>query len=403
MKLQQTGMASVWILTISMAVLAICYTMIVPFLPVYLVQLGVENDDLALWSGAIFSITFLVAGIMAPIWGRIADQKGKKLMLIRAGFLIGISYILCGFVTDQYQLLLARAFQGFANGFMPAAMTMVSLSVPKERVGIAMGIFQTGLVLGNAVGPFLGGVTEDIVGMRPVFYVAGIALFIVTSLVWVFVREPEMEAVATEEAEKTTILEDIMEVRHTPILVHILYLYFLVQAALLMLQPIVAIYVGELKGSMDGAAFLSGLILSSGGVAGMITTNLWSRYGQKKGYFKVISYGLWGTGTVLLLQSLPFGIWWFGVLQILVGTFIVGIYPSLSSALTVNSDPTVRGRTFGLATTAQQFGSMVGPVFASLVATYIGTEFVFLSAGLGMLIIGFVVYRAYGHRPNIVS
>ena len=397
--LQQTGMVAVWILTIGMSLLAICYTMIIPFLPVYLLELGVEQEQLALWSGLSFSISFFIAAIMAPVWGRLADQHGKKLMAIRAGILIGLSYLWSAFVQDEYQFLLVRAFQGFANGFMPAAMTMVSLSVPKERVGTAMGIFQMGLVLGNTVGPLTGGLTELAVGMRPVFMVAGITLFIVTAAIAIFVKEPQMES---ETPVKTTSFsEDLQAAKQNKVLLHILGLYFLVQAVMLMLQPIVAIYVGELKGSMEGAAMLAGSILSGGGVMGMIMTNVWAAYGQRRGYFRVISYGLMGTGTVLLLQSLPFGLWWFGALQLLIGVFIVGIFPSLGSAMTVNTDPSVRGRVFGLATTSQQLGNMIGPLFASIVATYWGTSYVFLVAGIGMMIIGYLVLKIHGNRPNI--
>ena len=397
--LQQTGMVAVWILTIGMSLLAICYTMIIPFLPVYLLELGVEQEQLAIWSGLSFSISFFIAAIMAPVWGRLADQHGKKLMAIRAGILIGLSYLWSAFVQDEYQFLLVRAFQGFANGFMPAAMTMVSLSVPKERVGTAMGIFQMGLVLGNTVGPLTGGLTELAVGMRPVFMVAGITLFIVTAAIAIFVKEPQMESEAP--VKTTSFSEDLQAAKQNKVLLHILGLYFLVQAVMLMLQPIVAIYVGELKGSMEGAAMLAGSILSGGGVMGMIMTNVWAAYGQRRGYFRVISYGLMGTGTVLLLQSLPFGLWWFGALQLLIGVFIVGIFPSLGSAMTVNTDPSVRGRVFGLATTSQQLGNMIGPLFASIVATYWGTSYVFLVAGIGMMIIGYLVLKVHGNRPNI--
>ena len=398
-RFQQTGMVAVWILTIGMSLLAICYTMIIPFLPVYLLELGVEQEHLALWSGLSFSISFFIAAIMAPIWGRLADKHGKKLMAVRAGILIGISYLWGAFVQDEYQFLLVRAFQGFANGFMPAAMTMVSLSVPKERVGIAMGIFQMGLVLGNTVGPLTGGLTELAVGMRPVFMVAGITLFIVTAAIAIFVKEPHIESAAPVKV--TSFREDIQEAKRNKVLLHILGLYFLVQSAMLMLQPIVAIYVGELKGSMEGAAMLAGSILSGGGVMGMIMTNVWAAYGQRRGYFRVISYGLLGTGIVLLLQSLPFGLWWFGILQLLIGVFIVGIFPSLGSAMTVNTDPSVRGRVFGLATTSQQLGNMMGPLFASVVATYWGTSYVFLVAGIGMMLIGYLVLKVHGNRPNI--
>ena len=390
------GMRNVWIITTSMTVLAICYTMIIPFLPIYLLELGVPKDDVALWSGLVFGITFLIAGIMAPIWGEIADNKGKKRMALRAGFAIAVSYVLIGMVTDQYQLLMGRALVGFANGFYPAAMTMVSLSVDEKQVGRALGIFQTGLILGNVVGPFLGGAVESVVGMRPVFYISGIAVFIATLAVLFLVKEPKLEVENTTSKEQskqpvkaTSLREDFKSVQEQPVLVRLLWIYFFMQCVIMMLQPILALYVGDMQGTMEGAAIISGTILSIGGLAGSLTTNIWVRLGERRGYFRTISYCMLGSGVVLLLQSLPVGIWWFGVLQVLIGSCIVGINPSLSAAVTLNTEPGFRGRMFGMTTTAQQFGSMVGPVFASIVSTYIGISYVFSITGLLLLYMGF--------------
>ena len=390
------GMRNVWIITASMTVLAICYTMIIPFLPIYLLELGVPKADVALWSGLVFGITFLIAGIMAPIWGKIADNKGKKRMALRAGFAIAVSYVLIGMVTDQYQLLMGRALVGFANGFYPAAMTMVSLSVDEKQVGRALGIFQTGLILGNVVGPFLGGAVESVVGMRPVFYISGIAVFIATLAVLFLVKEPKLEVENTtskeqskQPAKATSLREDFKSVQEQPVLVRLLWIYFFMQCVIMMLQPILALYVGDMQGTMEGAAIISGTILSIGGLAGSLTTNIWVRLGERRGYFRIISYCMLGSGVVLLLQSLPVGIWWFGVLQVLIGSCIVGINPSLSAAVTLNTEPGFRGRMFGMTTTAQQFGSMVGPVFASIVSTYIGISYVFSITGLLLLYMGF--------------
>lgn len=391
------GMRNVWIITISMTILAVCYTMIIPFLPIYLLELGVSKDDVALWSGLVFGITFLIAGIMAPIWGKIADNKGKKRMALRAGFAIAVSYFLIGLVTDQYQLLLGRVFVGFANGFYPAAMTMVSLSVDEKRVGRALGIFQMGLILGNVIGPFLGGAVESVVGMRPVFYVSGIAVFIATLAVLFFVKEPRIASKKVEDTtatkQKTSLREDFKAVSEKPVLVRLLWIFFFMQCAIMMLQPILALYVGDMQGTMEGAAIISGSILSIGGLAGALTTNLWVRIGERRGYFQTISYCMISSGIVLLLQSLPVGIWWFGILQVLIGSCIVGINPSLSAAVTLNTEPGFRGRMFGMTTTAQQFGSMVGPVFASLVSTYIGISYVFSITGALLLYLGFQARR----------
>lgn len=56
------------------------------------------------------------------------------------------------------------------------------------------------------------------------------------------------------------------------------------QCVIMMLQPILALYVGDMQGTMEGAAIISGTILSIGGLAGSLTTNLWVRLGEHRGY-----------------------------------------------------------------------------------------------------------------------
>ena len=63
--------ALVWFLTLTSVFMSASYTMLVPFLPMYLIEeLGVANSDVNLWSGLIFSTTFLISAIMAPILNR---------------------------------------------------------------------------------------------------------------------------------------------------------------------------------------------------------------------------------------------------------------------------------------------------------------------------------------------
>ena len=175
-----------------------------------------------------------------------ADTHGKKIMAIRAAVLIGITYILTGMVTDQWQLFLTRALMGFANGFMPAAMTMVSLSVPQEKAGTALGIFQTGLIVGNVIGPSLGGMVESVIGMRPVFYVAGIVLFVAAAVVYFFVKEPHvaMSEGERQQAKKTSLRDDWRIVRSKEVLTDCMKIFVLTRA-ILVLQPILALYIGR--------------------------------------------------------------------------------------------------------------------------------------------------------------
>ncbi len=105
------------IISCNIVFMSASYTMLIPFLPMYLThELGVDAAHVNLWSGIVFSSTFVVSAIMAPIWGKLADKKGKKLMAIRSSLLLSISYFLGGIVTTPLQLTFMRMFQGFAAG-----------------------------------------------------------------------------------------------------------------------------------------------------------------------------------------------------------------------------------------------------------------------------------------------
>ena len=122
------------ILTTASVLMSLSYTMLIPFLPMYLLEeLHVAQEDVNLWSGLVFSVSFLISGVMAPIWGALADKRSKKMMAVRAAALLAISYGLGGIVQNEWQLLAMRAFQGFAAGLWPACLAILSSSVPKTN------------------------------------------------------------------------------------------------------------------------------------------------------------------------------------------------------------------------------------------------------------------------------
>lgn len=385
---------NVWLLTIAMFFLAGGYTMIIPFLPVYLIEIGTPMSAVPLWSGAVFSIAFFIGGVMAPIWGRMSDRKGRKLMVLRAGLALGVTYILGGFVQDPWQLFGVRALQGFANGFFPAAITLISTSVPEAELGKFLGIFQTGTILGQVMGPLLGGIFASLIGMREAFFVVGGIVILINLLIALWVQEPYKTTV-DEGEETTTVVGDLKLAWHNKKLFELLVLTFLVQAAILLLQPIITLYVGDLIQSISHAGLISGIILSISGVVGAIMASYWARYGQRTDYFRAVLFGFIGTGMSVFLQGIFQEIWTFAILQIIINFFGVGINPSLSALVTLNTKAENRGRAYGLMTTAQQFGSMAGPLMASIVSTYFGIPAVFLVTGLFLLIVAFYVWKKH--------
>mgnify|MGYP000750826847 FL=1 len=109
--------------------------MVVPFLPVYLLQeLHVESSEVNFWSGLVYSVTFLGASIMAPYWGARADRVGQRRMAIRAGFGLAFTYWLAGISQSPEQLLGVRILTGLISGFVPASMSLVSSTLPESRM-----------------------------------------------------------------------------------------------------------------------------------------------------------------------------------------------------------------------------------------------------------------------------
>lgn len=134
------------------------YTMCVPFLPVYLLQhLGVAQADVNSWTGLIYSVTFFTAAIMAPYWGAHADRIGQRLMAIRAGFGLAVTYALMGMCQRPEQLFGVRLLAGLVSGFVPASLSLVSSTLPAVKMGWGMGLMQTAVASGSILGPMLGG------------------------------------------------------------------------------------------------------------------------------------------------------------------------------------------------------------------------------------------------------
>ena len=383
------------ILTCNIAFMSSSYTMLVPFLPMYLTQeLGVDADSVNLWSGIVFSATFLVSAIMAPIWGRLADTKGKRLMAIRASLLLSISYFLGGIVTSPEQLTLMRLFQGFAAGLWPMDLAIMTLYAPADKLGFCLGTMQGILTAGGVIGPLLGGILAEFFGMRVSFFLAAAALFI-NCLVFIFViKEPPIAAISTAVSAPAS-KQKPPALWKIPLIRNMLLCGTLVQMVILILQPILTTYITELAGPLPNLIFISGLIFSLGGIAGAITAPLWGQCGQRFGFFRTMGLALICAGITIMVQGIPNNLYWFAAMQFCGGLFFSGIHPSINAILAQNTPPEVKGSIFGLLFSAQQVGGMAGPILGGIIATYLGMKYVFYIAGLLLIILSLAIYQRF--------
>lgn len=362
------------------------YTMLIPFLPIYMQsELGATADNVSLWSGVTYAITFAISAFVSPIWGKLSDKMGKKPMIIRASFLLAITYFLGGIVRTPFELFLVRAFQGIASGLWPACLVMMSACVPKNKIGISMGLMQSANICGGIIGPLLGGILATAFGMRNSFYVGAVALSLITVTTILFIKEPPVAP--EKEINKAQNTSYLTFIKDKNILI-LLLCVCMTNLVILQIQPIVSLYVQQLSHNSDKAVLLTGFIMSLGGIAGALASPLWGKTGQKVGFYKTITLAFISAGLLMSLQGVPNSLVLFGLMQFLCGLGFSGIFPSANSILVLLTPPSSRGMGFGSLFSAQMIGGALGPVIGGVIVSFMRFNTVYIISGSILFVIG---------------
>jgi MFS transporter, DHA1 family, multidrug resistance protein len=151
------------------------FAFVLPFLPLFVRELGdFSNEAAALWAGALIGVSPLLAGLLAPVWGRLADRYGQKRMALRALLAYVALLALSSLVRDVHQLLACRIGIGLFGGIGPLGLAMATSLAPREQTGRAVGLIQAAQILAAAVGPLAGGYLADAIGVRRTFLVTAV-------------------------------------------------------------------------------------------------------------------------------------------------------------------------------------------------------------------------------------
>lgn len=127
--------ALVWFLTITSVFMSASYTMLVPFLPMYLIdELGVAQSDVNIWSGLIFSISFLISAIMAPIWGALSDSDGRT-----CGRLFSHLVRLGRFCANPVGAFCHAKLPGLFCGTVASLLSHHDIDGPERKNGVVLG------------------------------------------------------------------------------------------------------------------------------------------------------------------------------------------------------------------------------------------------------------------------
>ena len=371
------------------------FSMVFPFLPLYVKQLGVATGgSTEFWSGLVFSAQPLTMMISAPIWGAVADRFGRKLMLARATFGGALLLAAMGFAQNAEQLALLRALQGLVTGTMPAANALVAASAPKEHSGEALGLLQTGAWVGVAVGPLLGGVIGDAAGFRESFWITGILLAFSGAAVLLWVEEDFHPA---DRTGRPRLIAGYRWLLQLPIMIHLYIITFLQAMGRMIIMPIAALFIMQLMGTRDGVATVTGIMMGAMAVTSSVSGALMGRLGDRIGHGRILMGSVLAAMVCYLPQSVVTAPWQLVVLQALTGLANGGLIPAVAALMNLQATTGSQGAVYGLNASINAAGRSLAPMLGASMAIWFGMRSVFLvAAGIyaAAAIVAVYVFRA---------
>lgn len=358
---------------------------ILPFLPLYVAQLGVtSHESLSMWSGLTFSVTFLVSAIVSPMWGSLADRKGRKLMLLRASLGMAIAILLQAFATNVWQLFILRAVMGLTSGYIPNAMALVASQVPRERSGWALSTLSTAQITGVIGGPLLGGFLADHVGLRMVFYITAF-LLLVSFLITLFLIK-EGPRPSFNKSEKLSGKAVFASLPYPGLVISLFVTTMVIQLCNCSISPILALFIKSMSPDSGNIAFLSGMIAAVPGVSALISAPRLGKLGDRIGTARILLATLIFAVVLFFAMSFVTTPLQLGILRFILGFADGAMLPAVQTLLLKYISERVTGRIFGYNQSFMYLGNVVGPLIGASVSAMAGFRWVFIVTAVIVLI-----------------
>jgi MFS transporter, DHA1 family, multidrug resistance protein len=357
---------NVWALSLSVFIAFVGFQFFSPFLPLYVRELGVTDPSaIALWSGVLAAVTPTVSGFLAPLFGRLADRFGRKMMLIRslAGFTVIIAAM--GLVTSVWQLFAARFLQGLFAGFTPMAMAVASVSAPRAKVASAIARVQGAQLLSVAVGPAIGGFAATHLGIRPAFYVTAI-LCAVSLVALIFLFQEQRAAPVGDAAARprSAPLREFLGQAHFLPVMGLLMIAQFIDRGLALVIPLQVAHMSEIA----APATTSGIIISAAAVGATVSASLAARLSAVVPAGQLLFIQLMAGGLFCGAMALAGGWVSLLVLRVLVALCLCGALTLAYALGGMIVAPEARGAAFGWLAMGVQIGTAASPLLTGALA-----------------------------------
>ena len=343
------------------------WSLTAPFLPLYIRELGIgDPKEAALWAGVVMGTSLAISCAMTPVWAALADRFGSKLILLRALVALAATNFAVGLVGSAEQILTVRLVSAFFTGLVPLSYAIITSSAPQATLVQSVAYLQTVTIAASSLGPLIGGMMVDRIGVRPgYFYATALCVCGFLLVLLVFQNPPAADPAPTARAQTRGLRAAILT------LLPFVVVLFLVQSIDRSFQPLIPIYVDELGGGgAGGVGFWSGLTVSLAGAAMAIAANAAARLSRFVSPVRLLLMALAG-GALCCAPIVALGsVWQLTVTRTLL-SLAAGGAPTL--IFTVGSTLGLARGSIGRSSVlvmGQQMGGAVGPLMGGAVAQW---------------------------------
>ena len=359
-----------------------------PFLPLYIAELGTTDiGEIALWTGLTLGATPTVTAISAPLWGRVGDKYGSKILVIRSLTAFILTKAAMAFVTAPWQLFALRALLGVFAGYGALTISMAAQSAPKERMAYAIGTVQTGHRLGPAIGPVIGGILAPAVGLRNAFLVAALFYVAAMLLIIVFYQEPWD---ATRVKKVRGGWEVFTQLIRQPGFLLALFVIFGLQTVDRSFGPVLPLFVSQV-GVPDGRIpIVAGVLFSIAALSAAVGSQLAPRLLRRVTATRLIVIATITAAIALSAIVVAPSVLVLGAAIAIAGVTMGASTTAIYSVAGGLLPPDAHATGFGIMTTASLLGLAVSPVAAGLIGSA-GLRIVFIADVFLLVILALMV------------
>ncbi len=353
------------------------FTFVMPFLPFFVSSLGIKGKAVAVWSGIVLSISPFLAAILGPFWGRAADRYGMKIMLTRVLIAMTVHWFLMIFVWNVYSLLALRTLLGLFSGFNAMSIALITHGCPKEKIGRSIGTLQFFQILSVGVGPFVGGILYDSIGLRFTFGITSTFCFISLALIILLykdipftsasdsVTESDVSASASPTHNKHLSFTEILRL---PGIFSLMILLFFANLVSRSFSTITPLFVEILSTTKQNLGFISGIIVSFSSFAEAISAFVFGHLAARILPRKLIVLSLTGGAIAILPMAFVQSEYQFLILRILSGLLSGG---TLTLAFTTGEallPSQSRVASYAILSSTALLGGALGPLLSGIIA-----------------------------------